>query len=708
MKELVQIWSRVTGRRYSAVNTNDRELRDFSNNRWQTDDLHGNLSECEGLNRFSHGNEFHDKKNVIINRLFEKRKKGQITRQPKSAFLFLMLGFFAMGAGLFILFLHPYDFLFKLKTVMSDGGEIYEMWRKPQIDLYCKVYLFNVTNSKEFLSGKDKNLKFQEVGPYVYKENLEHTDVKFNENGTLSTVPIHPLIWEEELSQGNKEDDKLVLPNIALLSIANVVAVNNPMMSISLNMLIKLMNSQPLVEMTAKEFMMGYKSGLLSLGNQFMPGWISFEKLGLIDRMYDFTGDFETVFTGESDVTLSGLIDTYKGVTDLPQWEGHHCSNIQYASDGTKFKGGLSKNESLLFYRKSLCRAAIMVPVKSGLKHDFRANMYTFEDNLLDNGQFNEKNKCFCRKGVCLPAGLIDVTDCYYGFPIALSYPHFYQGDAKLFNKVEGLTPSQAKHETRFWIQPESGLPLEVSSKFQINMALKDISSISHVEKFSNMVLPMLWFDITMSELPTSMANKFKLYLNVLPVVERCALYGLLFIGVISIVAVVTALTCEIIFRNQYDHNGERLRNIIIGSDMWVENERSFQSNNLQPPEQLSAIECPASSDESFESERRPSGFLKTHSDIIKELSLKLGDKVYESVGSAKTKVKDEFIHVRQIFKDMESRKNSLIPSDDENNINEAYKSDTTEGSESGNENPLDYCNYLEVVEDDLNFNDNK
>jgi hypothetical protein len=25
------------------------------------------------------------------------------------------------------------------------------------------------------------------------------------------------------------------------------------------------------------------------------------------------------------------------------------------------------------------------------------------------------ENKCFCRKGKCLPAGLIDVHDCYYG-----------------------------------------------------------------------------------------------------------------------------------------------------------------------------------------------------------------------------------------------------------------------------------------------------
>ena len=45
---------------------------------------------------------------------------------------------------------------------------------------------------------------------------MEHTEVSFNDNGTLTTVPKHPLHWAPERSVG-KEDDILVLPNIALL-----------------------------------------------------------------------------------------------------------------------------------------------------------------------------------------------------------------------------------------------------------------------------------------------------------------------------------------------------------------------------------------------------------------------------------------------------------------------------------------------------------
>ena len=101
--------------------------------------------------------------------------------------------------------------------------------------------------------------------------------------------------------------------------------------------------------------MFGYESPLTTIGNKLLPNWIYFEKVGLIDRMYDFEGDFETFFTGEHDPAMGGLYDTFRGSPDLSQWDGEHCSKIQGASDGTKFKSFIQENETLLFFRKSMC-----------------------------------------------------------------------------------------------------------------------------------------------------------------------------------------------------------------------------------------------------------------------------------------------------------------------------------------------------------------
>lgn len=76
--------------------------------------------------------------------------------------------------------------------------------------------------------------------------------------------------------------------------------------------------------------------------------------------MYDFDGDFETFYTGQTDPRLTGLIDKYNGDVNLPQWTGK-CANVHGSSDGVKFQSDIKPNDTLLFFRKSLCRSERLV-----------------------------------------------------------------------------------------------------------------------------------------------------------------------------------------------------------------------------------------------------------------------------------------------------------------------------------------------------------
>lgn len=60
---------------------------------------------------------------------------------------------------------------------MAKGGEIFNLWAQPPVDLYIKIYLFNITNAEDFLSGREQ-LKVEQVGPYVYKYV---NDIKFSQ-----------------------------------------------------------------------------------------------------------------------------------------------------------------------------------------------------------------------------------------------------------------------------------------------------------------------------------------------------------------------------------------------------------------------------------------------------------------------------------------------------------------------------------------------
>lgn len=503
------------------------------------------------------------KSSVVVNKFFDAAlpvHTDDRRRWSRNIFMLMILGLLGLTCGCLTMLFHPYDAIFRWKVPFGEGGETFELWRKPEVDLYIKIYLFNVTNRDEYLSGKESKLRFQEAGPYVYKELFEHANVVFNDNGTLSAIPVHPLRYVPEMSNGT-EEDLVIMPNIALFSITNLMKDTLFMSRWGLNVLIRRTNTQPLIQMTAHEFMFGYESTLVTLGNHLMPSWIKFDKLGLIDRMYDFDGDFETIYTGETDIRMTGLIDKYNGDTNLPQWTGK-CANVHGASDGVKFPSYIEPNDTLLFFRKSLCRSERLVRDGEKVIQGLHSYKYKFMENELDNGAVNPENKCFCRRGHCLKPGLIDVTDCYYGFPIALSYPHFYKSDPSLKEAVEGLNPQKELHESYFFIQPTSGIPMDLAARFQINMALQSIGHMANVEKFSDLTLPLLWFEIGMSKLPSSMNVRFWFYLNFMPVVEKIIMYLLFLSGAVSLVwSVVKILS----------HQTQK------SSSVWLEMERKRQ-----------------------------------------------------------------------------------------------------------------------------------
>lgn len=77
-------------------------------------------------------------------------------------------------------------------------------------------------------------------------------------------------------------------------------------------------------------------------------------------QMYDFQGDVSTVYTGDTDLAKAGLLATYNRSPKLPHWD-LPCGQVNDSSDGTKFPSFIHPNDSLLFYRKSMCRSMPLV-----------------------------------------------------------------------------------------------------------------------------------------------------------------------------------------------------------------------------------------------------------------------------------------------------------------------------------------------------------
>lgn len=76
-----------------------------------------------------------------------------------------------------------------------------------------KVYIFNVTNPDGFLAGEKPRLA--EVGPFVYREDMEKVNIQFHDNYTVSFQHKKILKFVPEMSVD--KNLKIVIPNIPLL-----------------------------------------------------------------------------------------------------------------------------------------------------------------------------------------------------------------------------------------------------------------------------------------------------------------------------------------------------------------------------------------------------------------------------------------------------------------------------------------------------------
>lgn len=83
------------------------------------------------------------------------------------------------------LFPNIMEILINREVSIREGGRAYGWWKEPPVVPHMNIYIYNVTNADEFLNNGDKPI-LQELGPYVYLQKWDKTNIKFNDNGTVS------------------------------------------------------------------------------------------------------------------------------------------------------------------------------------------------------------------------------------------------------------------------------------------------------------------------------------------------------------------------------------------------------------------------------------------------------------------------------------------------------------------------------------------
>ncbi|XP_034941123.1 scavenger receptor class B member 1-like [Chelonus insularis] len=477
-------------------------------------------------------------------------KTAKQVQQLKKCIIIFMFGIICSTLSYAVYIIDPIEVIFKWKLTMTPTSTVFVTWRKPPVDVLLNVYVFNITNADAFLRGEEK-LRVEEVGPYVYQEELENTNIVWHDNGTISYIPKRIVTYRHDLSARDPEKDIVTVTNIPLLGVTSALHDSGFFVNYPLAQITHILDSKPLVNMTVYEYLWGFDDPLIRLASGVVPNFINFEKFGLLDRMYD-EGDNVVTMNLQKNKNMSDengrylSIDKYNGSPGLSNWgyqeeEGNEtnpgntiCNRIQGATEGAIFPTHLDKSAVFRVFRKSFCRALPIVFKEEVItKAGLLGYSYTLSENFLDPPEMNPENECYCRKmKKCLKKGLSDLTPCYYNIPAAISLPHFLDADPSLLEDIDGLKPDPEKHRTRAVIQPQVGMPLEVNSRLQTNLVMHSTRYNSRIEPFNNLVIPLFWTDLSIPPFENHLTFVMKLLLHSGPVVQTCTITILAIVGV--------------------------------------------------------------------------------------------------------------------------------------------------------------------------------
>ncbi|XP_058806100.1 scavenger receptor class B member 1 [Phymastichus coffea] len=468
-------------------------------------------------------------------------------QQYRKCIMMFVIGIVCTTLAFIVHMVDPVKRIMEHEVKMTPNSYTFALWKKPPIDVLINVYVFNITNAEVFLSGAEK-LKLKEVGPYVYQEILENTNVTWNENGTLSYIPRRTVIFRRDLSAGDPNQDYVSVPNLPLLGVSSALKNAGFLVNFPFVQLANYLDSQPILHITAQNYFWGYDDSLVRLASTVVPSYIHFSKFGLLDRMYDEGANvFNMISEPNGDlVTETGRylsVDSINGNPGMEQWgyisEAHNktnpanrkCNMLRGVYEGTVFPTHMDKRAQFRIYRKAFCRPLPINFVKETTKFGLSGYEYTLPDNFADRPDTNPDNECYCRHGECMKKGLLDMTPCYFNIPAAASLPHFLNGDPSLSNGIEGLKPDPEKHRTEIILQPDIGIPIYVRSRMQTNLVMGETRYNAKIKHFNNMTVPLFWTDVVIPGLPDDILFLMKFSINVAPIIQQIIVILLAIIG---------------------------------------------------------------------------------------------------------------------------------------------------------------------------------
>uniref|UniRef100_A0A6M2DE38 Putative plasma membrane glycoprotein cd36 n=1 Tax=Xenopsylla cheopis TaxID=163159 RepID=A0A6M2DE38_XENCH len=392
------------------------------------------------------------------------------------------------------------DPIMRSQLVLKPGSKNFDMWKETPIPIYLELYLFNWTNPDD-INNHDIKPHFVEMGPYVFYEKHVRVDLNWNNNKTVTFKQRRIWNFMPDMSTGTL-DDMVTNLNVIVSTVAYTVRSKHYLIQKAVDLLMREKREKLVITKSVRELLFdGYKDPLIDLIRKMNnTGFqIPFDKFGWFyarnnSKTYD--GEFN-MFTGEDSMSKLGVLDRWNGVTETKFYQDKsQCSKV-VGTTGELWPP-IEGNGKITVFATDICRGVSLTYSKAHSEHGVEGKLYIGDKSVFDNGVSYPENRCYCMSDQAhcpdLEPGMLNVSSCRYGAPAFVSYPHFYLSDQSYLEAVDGLKPDKTLHEFRVALEPQTGIPLLVNARLQINMLLQPMKGISMLNNVPKVFVPMMWF----------------------------------------------------------------------------------------------------------------------------------------------------------------------------------------------------------------------
>eukprot|EP00088_Acartia_fossae_P042692 TRINITY_DN4488_c0_g2_i2.p1 TRINITY_DN4488_c0_g2~~TRINITY_DN4488_c0_g2_i2.p1 ORF type:complete len:496 (+),score=94.32 TRINITY_DN4488_c0_g2_i2:56-1543(+) len=405
-----------------------------------------------------------------------------------------------------------FDYIYNSQLVLQPDSASFPMWRDIP-PLQARIYLFNVTNSKDVTEKKAKP-KLEEVGPFVFYENHEKTKLHWNPNNTVTYQQIRTWHFAPELSVSDLNTEVTIINPVAA-SIGDMLVNKIPKLwHLGTEGFLEATKEKVFVTQRVGDILFdGYEDPLLTdmealkfILKAFIPDGAFMDKFGFFYARNgsDYVDGVFNMFTGQGDNSLMGKVHSWNYSTQ--NYFPGKCGQVRGGA-GEFYPPRLNKTYVEL-YSNDVCRSLKFEYNSTVYPHGIHSYEYVATKDLFANGTDNPENACY--NPTHLPSGVYNTSICRFGAPVFISLPHFYLADPYYGSLVEGMKPEQDKHRTFLRIEPESGVPTQVSAKFQLNVLMQNVSDVKLFQNLPKAFVPVMWYE-NVAETPHEMVFQMKM-----------------------------------------------------------------------------------------------------------------------------------------------------------------------------------------------------